>query len=696
MKYSKMAKLLFLAWVVTFTASGGVAWGALQFENDTLSGASNGEYVEGNEGSLPQVTFYYHSGYEGEVVAGIKITASGEASGSITFTSDDARVSVLSSDNTAIAEIADIAADTSAVIKVRFSPAKDFGTGKKLTVSHGSTSKDILLIGQPITVHYNGRPDTGGEGVSLGEQMVRDYMITSNVSDIDLYLGTLKLYKMAYSDGRWTLPGTELSVGGYIVPNVNGTGGIKITAIGEKNTFTLASDGPIAVDPANYENNVVVLGVTASEDLRIGAATGPKVAGYEPGAALTQIDIHREHRLHFKDSTATTATVTATVGSGASPSFFEVVTDPAFTDTRISMRPNFSDVILYEGGKKIENSAPTKTYNGLTIAYTGEDQKITVTGIATSAGTKEFDFSLPIAMENAGINSGGNGLSLIVAIAPYSGGQAPEQEVRPGDPPAQNETIQPEPEATVVDDVQTKITDDLSLENVAVVGADSTKVTTGTSVLAGNESIRAFTTYAVAVNQPVAEGGAVVLATDLSIPTTKTLDGTEQEKAKDLDELTSNYSLNKYFGGTTGDFANGNAVDLLQAYKNTEGLFTLAEDGTLKLNAIVVVIDDKVPAGETDIQSPLNNSAVGVKVAQHSDGGNYLYIFDGNKDGNASDPIVFARKEATQVPDEEVPADDVPSDTTGKSSGGGCNTAGMAGLSFLLFSLIAKISKKHR
>jgi hypothetical protein len=711
MKYSKLAKLLLLAIIIVLSSSCVEAWAGVQFEDGTLSGASNGKYDD--TGEVPQITFYYLAGYSGEVVAGIKITPDETEDVTIAFEVDSGVKIIGAGDDRDVTNenIPIQKTGLSHLFKVKVLHANEFGTGKTLKIKQIKNGNEellttIALIGQPVTVEIVDENDSfyASYGVNHGTSFLSNvHYITSNVN---LFWEPFKLYKMDYL-GTGMVTTEEFHPESFIIPNVGTTGGIKISAI-NTDTFTLASEGEIVVDGEHCINNVAFLGVVAPQGLRIENLSGPKVAGYDGTTTIIQFDIHREHLLSLKDSDSKEATVSATVGGSVAFSSFEVVLEPTITDENVKFIPQFQNIEIYDGGEAYAgNPTTTKTFNGLTLAYDDINKKITVTGTATSPGTQKFGFLLTVNTEEGKIIAAGSFLYLTVAISPYSGGQAPEQDVIPGDPPAQNETVKPKPEETVVDDVKTKITDDLALENVTVVGADTTKVKTGISVFAGTESIREFTTYAVSVNQPVKEGGAVVLATDLSILTNKTLTGVEQEKAKDLDDLTSKYSLNKYFAGTTGDFASGNAVDLLQAYKGQSGLFTYSEDGTLKLNAIVVVIDDKVPAGETDVKSPLNNSAVGVKLAQHSDGGNYLYIFDGNKDGNASDPIMFVQKEtseapAEETPDEEIPDEEVPDESDpvetdpeesdpvvvpvnpgkpSQSSGGGCNAGyGMIGL----------------
>ncbi|MDR1508840.1 MAG: hypothetical protein LBS53_04310 [Synergistaceae bacterium] len=97
------------------------------------------------------------------------------------------------------------------------------------------------------------------------------------------------------------------------------------------------------------------------------------------------------------------------------------------------------------------------------------------------------------------------------------------------------------------------------------------------------------------------------------------------------------------------------------------GIVEIGNDEALITAALIIV--DGEPGDEEDVKYPAGGSGkCGVKLVE-SEGEKFLFIYDGKKDGIASDPITL------------VNFDDGP----GSGSGGGCD----AGLSFGAFVLLA-------
>jgi hypothetical protein len=151
--------------------------------------------------------------------------------------------------------------------------------------------------------------------------------------------------------------------------------------------------------------------------------------------------------------------------------------------------------------------------------------------------------------------------------------------------------------------------------------------------------------------QEVAKGALVFGKPELPLNLTS-LDGTDMEKAENLNDLKGKYSVMEYF-------PNGREVDLLALYG--EGLFDEynSNDRMVKFNKTIVVVDREVTSSsEVDFQF----GSGGVKLTK-----DYLYIFDGKEDKIAVDPITLELKS--------------PSSGGGAAGGGGCNAGfGLLGL----------------
>ncbi len=128
-------------------------------------------------------------------------------------------------------------------------------------------------------------------------------------------------------------------------------------------------------------------------------------------------------------------------------------------------------------------------------------------------------------------------------------------------------------------------------------------------------------------------------------------------------DLRTHYSVLKSFPG-------GGTIDLLERYHDELFDFTPAEGDTpaaVTFKATIAIVDNVAP---NDADERIN-SVYGVKL----DGG-ILFIFDGAKDGTASDPISLTQKT-----------------DNGGSSSSGCATAGMI-LPFALFAAVGLLKKR--
>jgi Synergist-CTERM protein sorting domain-containing protein len=122
--------------------------------------------------------------------------------------------------------------------------------------------------------------------------------------------------------------------------------------------------------------------------------------------------------------------------------------------------------------------------------------------------------------------------------------------------------------------------------------------------------------------------------------------------ANNIEELKEMYMVRK-------SFEKGGDIDLLREFGD-KGIFSYNKENGLKLNAILVIIDGPVPPNDT-VTTRVFNDKYGVRL---SDNKKYLYIYDGDENEIASDPISLTAKE-----------------TSSGGSGGGCNAGyGLLGL----------------
>jgi hypothetical protein len=184
-----------------------------------------------------------------------------------------------------------------------------------------------------------------------------------------------------------------------------------------------------------------------------------------------------------------------------------------------------------------------------------------------------------------------------------------------------------------------------------------------------------WTSSAIAISQSVAEGSAVVLGTGTLPLLSKSISGlADLPPVNNFDELVEKYHVIKGFDG-------GGAIDLLKEY-GSKAFDYDAENQKVVLKATIVIIDSPAPAADTLIVRPFVNDIFGVKLSSDN---KYLYIYDGDKNGEAKDPIALVAK--TNVEDNQ---------DNNKSNGGGSGgcDAGYGLLGLLLVGFIARKYQK--
>jgi hypothetical protein len=199
--------------------------------------------------------------------------------------------------------------------------------------------------------------------------------------------------------------------------------------------------------------------------------------------------------------------------------------------------------------------------------------------------------------------------------------------------------------------------------SISVGGAKGASLSTNTEIDNLNQ---AFVSSAIAIRQSVSNQGDAVVLGKVALPlNAKSLDGADIPKleADSLDDLQNSFSVMKYF-------PNGGGVDLMELYRKIGKLETLFEydagEKMVKFKKMIIVVDNVVPS-EADFKS----GSCGVKLV-----GDYLYVFDGTKDGTAQDPIALQAQSA-------------PSSNGG---GGGCD----AGFGIVGLLLAGLVTLKHR
>ncbi|MDL2263565.1 SYNERG-CTERM sorting domain-containing protein [Synergistaceae bacterium OttesenSCG-928-I11] len=220
----------------------------------------------------------------------------------------------------------------------------------------------------------------------------------------------------------------------------------------------------------------------------------------------------------------------------------------------------------------------------------------------------------------------------------------------------------------VLDDVknQMKLLTGLDIETVSL-DQSAIKKNANTIIADGDTNLNPATVAsAIKVYQKVAIGGAVVVATSLPFPAAPTSpNGTALPNMASSDDMFANWHVNKYF-------KTGEAIDLLAHYKDK--LFRF-ENNKAILDAIVTIIDDSaVGFADSDMVTVPGKPQYGVTLKE-SGNQKYLYIFDGEKNGWAEDPIALVAKS-----------------DNGSSGSSGCTT----GLPVLLLAVLPFVLRKKK
>jgi hypothetical protein len=158
--------------------------------------------------------------------------------------------------------------------------------------------------------------------------------------------------------------------------------------------------------------------------------------------------------------------------------------------------------------------------------------------------------------------------------------------------------------------------------------------TTLTKLLVENGSVSERTSSAITMEQKLDQEGGAILLTELELPIrSRTFDDLPLPEPKIANGLPENYSVYK-------SFKNAGTIDLMRKFGTK--LFKYDEDAkTVRMTAALVVIDgpykDDKGNEEPGVEPVFKGDyPYGVKL---SDDGDYLYVYDGVKDGYASDPL---------------------------------------------------------
>ena len=243
--------------------------------------------------------------------------------------------------------------------------------------------------------------------------------------------------------------------------------------------------------------------------------------------------------------------------------------------------------------------------------------------------------------------------------------------------PEPTDPTQPNPDKPSTEDIENAA----SAANINLIqipteftAAETTNITTGTKVTFGNSEVKSRTSSVIAVNQNVAEGGAVVLGTSMNLPlNSQSLSGAELPKPTDFNDLTDKYQVLKYF-------ENGGSIDLLSTFGGK--IFSYSTETGVTMNTTIIVIDGPVPDSEQkDVFSPpFGEGKYGVKLSLNNQ---YLYVYDGIRDKLASDPIALV-----QVEDDGGNDDD--DNNNGGGGSNGCNTGLFAILGLVAVPLVLR------
>lgn len=234
-----------------------------------------------------------------------------------------------------------------------------------------------------------------------------------------------------------------------------------------------------------------------------------------------------------------------------------------------------------------------------------------------------------------------------------------------------HDPTQPNPVAPTDEEVSAAETaaEGLAEKPTVVVAADRGFIKTGTNVKLDETGIvEATTSSVVSVKQSVSAGGAIVLASGLKLPVnSKSLSGANLPQPADdatIEDVANSYHVYKYF-------EKGGKMDLLAEFGSKVFGYSKADGITIK--PTIVIIDSPAPDGDSSIVKPTFGAGkYGVKLSNDE---KHLFIYDGYKNGLASDPI------SLQKADEN---------TGGGGGSSGCNTGFIALLGLIVLPLVLR------
>ena len=247
-----------------------------------------------------------------------------------------------------------------------------------------------------------------------------------------------------------------------------------------------------------------------------------------------------------------------------------------------------------------------------------------------------------------------------------------------GEEPAPVDPTQPTPDKPNDEDIaiaETAANSNLIEPPTEIKAAEQTNIKTGTEVKFAGDEVKSRTSSVISVSQNVAEGGAVVLGTSMTLPiNSQSLSGANLPIPADFSDLTGKYQVLKYF-------ENGGSVDLLWAFGSK--IFSYSPTTGVIMTATIVVIDGPVPDSEKgNVFSPsFGGDKYGVKLSTDY---KYLYVYDGIKDGVAKDPIALVQGQD----DDGNDGDD--DNNNGGGSSSGCNTGFIAILGLVAVPLVLR------
>jgi hypothetical protein len=237
------------------------------------------------------------------------------------------------------------------------------------------------------------------------------------------------------------------------------------------------------------------------------------------------------------------------------------------------------------------------------------------------------------------------------------------------------------PDQDAVDEAEEAVEDNLFvIKPESIVAAEPDDIsTTSTKQLVENGSVSKRTSFSLEINKQVEKGGAVLL-TNIELPIkSHTFDNTPLPEPKiAANGLPSNYSVYK-------TFENAGTINLMREF-GTE-LFEYDEgDKAVRMKAALVVIDGpyKNADGEEPGVVPVvkGNNYYGVKLSGDK---KYLYVYDGDPDESAIDPLWIGADDG---------ADDGVDDGAAGSAGG-CDAGLGAGAILALAGFVLLGMKKR-